>query len=151
FAPHTFDLILAADVLHATRDLRETIGRVKHLLASDGLLVAVEQIRSDRFLDLVFGLLKDWWRFEDVALRGNHPWLSREGWERLLPEEQFTEMATLTDVAGRQPCQGVLVARGPKVAEFVPRADVALTPVNGRWLVLADRGGVGEHLATTLQ
>ena len=153
FSPHTFDLILAADVLHATRDLRETIGRVKRLLASDGLLVALEQTRSDRFLDLVFGLLKDWWRFEDVALRGNHPWLSRDGWDRLLREEQFKEIAILTDVSDhRRSCQAVFVARGPSVAELARGPESVTTPaMNGRWLVFADRGGVGERLASTLR
>src|SRR6185503_17311943 len=37
-----FDLIVAANVLHATRDLRRTLGHVRGLLAADGLLVLLE-------------------------------------------------------------------------------------------------------------
>ena len=166
FAPHSFDLILAADALHATRDLRESLGNVKRLLSSEGLLVVMELIRASRVLDLIFGLLKDWWRFEDVALRqGLHPWLSRTGWERLLAETGFGEVAVLSDAAeGADPFQAVFVARGPRVDAAAARPAVAAAPVASdgqtagnaqpvvaRWLILADRGGVGDRLAMSLR
>ncbi len=36
FDAHSFDLIIASDVLHATQDLRKTLDRVKQLLGSGG-------------------------------------------------------------------------------------------------------------------
>ena len=42
FAEHSFDLILAANVLHATRDLGKTFSNVRQLLASEGMLVLLE-------------------------------------------------------------------------------------------------------------
>jgi microcystin synthetase protein McyG len=39
FAPHTFDVVVAANVLHATADLATSLGHVKRLLAPHGMLV----------------------------------------------------------------------------------------------------------------
>ena len=36
FDPHSFDVIIASDVLHATSDLRQTLERIKQLLGSGG-------------------------------------------------------------------------------------------------------------------
>ncbi|MCC5623981.1 type I polyketide synthase, partial [Nostoc sp. CHAB 5715] len=41
FDAHSFDLILASDVLHATRNLKQTLENVKQILASEGLLVVL--------------------------------------------------------------------------------------------------------------
>ncbi|MBW4677722.1 MAG: class I SAM-dependent methyltransferase [Desmonostoc geniculatum HA4340-LM1] len=73
FQPHSFDLILVSDALHATHDLRQTLKNVKQLLASGGLLVLLELTADDYWQDLVFGLLNDWWLFTDVQLRRSHP------------------------------------------------------------------------------
>src|SRR5262249_25468803 len=54
---HGFDIILAANVLHATADLRETLGHLKRLLAPSGLLVLVEGTQRQHWADLTFGLL----------------------------------------------------------------------------------------------
>ena len=45
FDPHSFDVIIASDVLHATSDLRQTLERIKQLLGSGGTLVIVELTR----------------------------------------------------------------------------------------------------------
>ncbi len=45
FDAHSFDLIVASDVLHATKDLRQTLDRVKQLLGSGGTLVLLEMTR----------------------------------------------------------------------------------------------------------
>ena len=63
FGRHGADVVLAANVLHATRDLSETLGHCRKLLAPSGLLVLVEGTEARGFLDLTFGLLPGWWRF----------------------------------------------------------------------------------------
>ena len=154
FAPHSFDLVLAADVLHATGDLRATLGHVRQLVASDGLLVLLELIRPSRYLDLIFGLLKDWWRLEDPAVRGgDHPWVSRAGWEGLLREAGFGDVTSLSDVrASGEPFQAVFVARGARVQPAVAHDEPPSEPAAAaRWLILADRGGVGQRVAESLE
>ena len=47
-----FDVVIAANVLHATRDLRETFRHVRRLLAPQGLLVLLEILERQRWVDL---------------------------------------------------------------------------------------------------
>src|SRR5690606_29499108 len=49
FAPHTFDLVIAANVLHATRDLRRTVMSVRELLRPGGVLLLLEGTRALRW------------------------------------------------------------------------------------------------------
>ena len=137
---HGYDLVLAANVLHATADVRRTLGHVRQLLAPLGLLVLLEATRPQRWVDLIFGLLEGWWKFTDNALRPSHPLLPASAWQRLLHDEGFVESACLPadDAAG----QAIVVARGPTTA--LP------TAVKGRWLLLADQGGSGRQLADHL-
>ena len=58
-AGQQFDVIVAANVLHATQDLRETLQHVKQLLAPGGLLVLLEGTGPQRWVDITFGLT-DW-------------------------------------------------------------------------------------------
>ncbi len=46
FESHAYDLIIAANVLHATRDLRETLTHCRELLAPSGQLMALENMRG---------------------------------------------------------------------------------------------------------
>jgi amino acid adenylation domain-containing protein len=133
FAGDEFDLILAANVLHATRDLRDSLGHVKQLLAAEGLLVLLESTERRRWVDLIFGLTDGWWRFEDDELRPSHPLLSRSQWCDLLTTCGFAEVEAL-------PGGELILARAP-VQE---QADA------GTWLVLADRTGLGAALAECL-
>jgi acyl transferase domain-containing protein/acyl carrier protein len=142
FAPGSFDMIIAANVLHATRDLRETLGHVRRLLAPAGLLFVLEGTEPRRWVDLIFGLTEGWWRFTDVDLRARHPLLSRQRWIDLLAEMDFGEAAALpVGAAQRATCwahQAVLVARAKgaveaalhEVVEPPPRARAAGTVAN---------------------
>ena len=77
---HQFDLILAANVLHATPDLRETLRHVRQMLAPRGLLLLLEGTSPQRWVDLIFGLTEGWWLFSDLELRPSHPLVSRRRW-----------------------------------------------------------------------
>ncbi|MDE0191794.1 MAG: polyketide synthase dehydratase domain-containing protein, partial [Gammaproteobacteria bacterium] len=65
FDAHGYDLLIASNVLHATRYLNETLGHCGDLLAPSGHLVALENLRGQGWLDLTFGQLDGWWRFAD--------------------------------------------------------------------------------------
>ncbi|MDE2844799.1 MAG: acyltransferase domain-containing protein, partial [Chloroflexota bacterium] len=62
FDSHGYDLLIASNVLHATRRLDETLGHCKALLAPSGHLVALENLRGLGWMDLTFGQLDGWWR-----------------------------------------------------------------------------------------
>jgi len=137
FAGRQFDVILAANVLHATADLRQTLQHVKSLLASQGLLLLLEGTVQQRWIDLIFGMTEGWWRFRDHDLRPAHPLLSEFQWQDLLAQSGFEQTAVLAEVDGLHK-QALLLARGPRVKS------------EASWLIFADTGGVGRQLAEYL-
>src|SRR6185295_6467671 len=82
-ADASFDVILAANVVHATRDLRVTLQRLRDLLAPGGQLLMLEVAGFERWIDISFGLTDGWWGFADTALRADYPLLSRPAWLEL--------------------------------------------------------------------
>ncbi|WP_456303956.1 SDR family NAD(P)-dependent oxidoreductase [Falsiroseomonas stagni] len=119
-----FDLVIAANVLHATRDLEAALRHVARVLAPDGRLLLLETdpegLPGDPtpggWVDLVFGLTEGWWRFADPALRHDHPLLSRPAWLALLARLGL-EATAIPDLPGNT----LLVAR--PAAEAVTLAD----------------------------
>lgn len=89
FAPGEFDLIVGANVLHATPDVRRSLRHLRQILHRDGHLILVETVRPNRFADCTVGLLDGWWAFRDTDLRKDYPLLDSEQWRSLLREEGF--------------------------------------------------------------
>ncbi len=108
FEEHACDLLIAANVLHATRDLGATLTRCRRLLAPSGLLVAAELTAAESWLDLTFGLLPGWWRFED-RYRPDYPLAPTRVWRRALAEAGFPESA----FSGGEGGPAIVLARGP--------------------------------------
>ncbi len=149
FTPHHYDLIVAANVLHATSDLRQTLQQVKQLLAPSGILVLVEDTAPVRWGDLTFGLTEGWWKFSDSELRPDYPLISASQWQELLQEVGFKQAASvslndvdLPDKIGNLLQTAVIVAQ----AEALPQSAI---PKN--WLLMADSQGVGQQLGELLR
>lgn len=91
-----FDLVVAANVLHATKNLQQTLNNVNNLLTDKGQLLLLEATTALNWLDLVFGLMPGWWRFDNKeqvnnkSLRPNHPLLGIEQWQTVLTGMGFT-------------------------------------------------------------
>ena len=111
---HRADVVLAANVLHATRDLGESLSHCRRLLAPSGLLVLLEGMEGRGWLDLTFGLLPGWWRFEDIY-RTDHALVGPGVWRRALSDAGYGEVAIVGaagDPGGEEEAgAGVLVAR----------------------------------------
>jgi len=111
--PGSFDMVLASNVLHATRNLRRTLGHVKSLLHGGGLVVLNELTLRQDYATLTFGLTDGWWASEDGELRLAHsPLLGVPDWKTLLEEEGFTSVHTFGR-PGTNPealPQGIIVA-----------------------------------------
>ncbi|KAF6583001.1 non-ribosomal peptide synthetase [Paenibacillus sp. EKM211P] len=84
FLPDSFDLILATNVLHATRSLEQTCQHIKEVLKTNGLLVINEITYFQNFSTLTFGLTDGWWNFEDQYRVKNSPLLSADAWKEVL-------------------------------------------------------------------
>ena len=152
FEPGTFDVVLASDVLHATRDIRQTLAHVRSLMAPGGLFAAIEIPEATRWPNIVFGLTEGWWRFDD-GVRKDQPAIAADAWKRLLAACGFDDVNALAvpNLADNEQ-QVLLLARRP--AEAAAPATVAAEspgPVFERpWLMLADRGGFADRLKTQL-
>ncbi|MFB1483786.1 type I polyketide synthase [Corallococcus sp. RDP092CA] len=142
-----YDLVLASNVLHATRDLRESLRHVRTLLSPGGLLVALEATEPTRWIDLTFGLTGGWNGFVDTDLRSRHPLLSSEQWCKVLRECGFSEAAALPlEHEGL----AVLSRQAALLARADARVDSTVTP-RRRWLLLVEEGPLGENLAARLR
>ena len=110
-----FDVVLAASVLHTTRDLEKTLQHVRSLLAPNGLLILIEETKFHRSFDLHLGLQQGFDVFEDEKLRTEHALLSREQWQNLLAANEFEESIVLNQPGYVADFIGldVLIARGP--------------------------------------
>ena len=141
FAAHGFDLVIAAQVLHATRDLSESLDHCRRLLAPSGGLVLLEGLRRQAWLDLTFGLLEGWWRFAD-AWRRDGALVDATVWTQALAGSGFGEVEVLPagfDDADRA-VQGVVLARAPETVSEPP----------GLWVVAAERSEAAQGLAAML-
>lgn len=152
FSADSFDLVVAANVLHATQFMADTAAHCRQLLAPAGLLLLLEGVAPQRWLDLIFGLTDGWWRFKDTDLRPEHPLLSPAAWQALLQRSGFSDCIALSPDQrdGAVPLhQAVLVAAKAETAGSTAAQRTAL--IGQRWLILADRSGCGEALAERLQ
>ncbi len=142
YTPHGYDLLIASNVLHATRYLSETLGHCRQLLAPSGQLVMLENLRGQGWLDLTFGQLDGWWRFAD-DYRPHHALASPDVWRQAFADAGFGETGVLgpdeSDAAAR-PDRGVILARGP----------VKVQEAAGVWLLAADEAGAADDLAREL-
>jgi acyl transferase domain-containing protein/ubiquinone/menaquinone biosynthesis C-methylase UbiE/acyl carrier protein len=148
FQAGQFDVVVAANVLHATRDLRQTLENVRTLLRQNGLLILLEGTSRVRWVDLIFGLTEGWWRFSDSDLRPSYPLLTIPAWESLLGQVGFADIA---------PVSPFLTSLNKDTAEsalIIARAVAGHTEErrgNPPWVICADRHGVGKALAERLR
>ncbi|KAJ5762471.1 polyketide synthase [Penicillium nucicola] len=106
YSPHTFDLVIASNVLHATPLLKKTLQNIRKLLTSSGHLLLHElssgklisyillkqslmrQLET-RNVDYIMGTLPGWWVGEEDG-RVDRPYISPERWSLELQAAGFT-------------------------------------------------------------
>ncbi|RIK32672.1 MAG: short-chain dehydrogenase [Anaerolineae bacterium] len=144
FDPHSFDLVIAANVLHATPDLMQTLENIKILLAPQGELILYEAAGKQRFSDLTVGMTEGWWAFTDKALRPSYALLAQDQWCKLLAESGFVDAVAFPgrEQDGILSQQAVIVGRAPASAQKIE--------TEHPWLIFADEHGVGNQLAAAL-
>jgi polyketide synthase PksM len=85
-----YDLVIAANVLHATPNIRQTLRNTKAILKNEGVLLLNEISIWSLFTHQTFGLLEGWWLNEDTAVRiAGSPGITPEKWKQVLTEEGF--------------------------------------------------------------
>ena len=142
FDERDFDLIVAANVIHATPNLDQSLDTIHQLLAQNGMFVLLEGLQARLWVDLIFGLTTGWWSFTDQRLQQNYPLLDEQGWRQQLSGSGFEQTACITpklDATQRLCQQSVIISRPG-------RKETAST----YWLILCDQSGLAEQTAKHL-
>jgi acyl transferase domain-containing protein len=143
-----FDIVVAANVVHATRDIAASLRAIKSVLAPEGLLLLLESTARQDWWDIVFGLTDGWWRFSDEALRRDHALLDAVAWAGALSDNGFARPASVAvDERARQ---SIILARARPEATLLtvhdgvdgPARDLALDLV----AILREQGREGRAL-----
>ncbi|HEX4713359.1 MAG TPA: SDR family NAD(P)-dependent oxidoreductase, partial [Ktedonobacteraceae bacterium] len=125
FTVGSYDVVVAANVLHATRAIRRTVRQTKTLLKKNGLLLLNELSATSVFAHLSFGLLEGWWLAKDRPLRfEDSPGLAPELWEQVLSAEGFKSIEVPAEAAHRLG-QQIVVATSDGVVQ-VERETVSM-------------------------
>jgi polyketide synthase PksN len=124
-AAGTFDIAIATNVLHATRNIQNTLSNVRDTLKPEGLLFLNELSDNVLFSHLTFGLLEGWWRYDDQDCRiPGSPGLYPQQWKQALERAQFPHVhfpATVAHPLGQQ----VIVAQQVSVTSWPEQRTVA--------------------------
>jgi acyl transferase domain-containing protein/SAM-dependent methyltransferase len=83
-----FDLIVAANAVHASADLPATLAWLRRLLAPGGALMLIESTTDFAWFDMTTGLIEGWQHFTDPARR-DQPLLTDAEWAGALTEAGF--------------------------------------------------------------
>jgi len=151
FNLNSFDIIIASDVIHATRDLSVSLGNVQKLLASEGILMMLEVTNSPVYLDFIFGMTEGWWLFEDSAIRTDHATMPPEKWKAVLENTNYSEVACYSDFEKNDSsCQSIILARARKLDISEKEEEIKAKVEEASWLVFADEKGISVKIASKL-
>ncbi|KAJ5548829.1 hypothetical protein N7513_006063 [Penicillium frequentans] len=85
----SYDVIIACQVLHATKCMETTMKNVRSLLKPEGKLLMMESTKNQVDMQLTFGPLPGWWLSEEEE-RKLSPILSAPSWDRVLKAAGFS-------------------------------------------------------------
>lgn len=123
------DVVIASNVLHATRNIASTLKRVRSLLNMEGALFLLEITRDQDFNTLIFGLTGGWWLFNDEEHRlPGTPVLSAASWQRCLSDNGFQEVRPVRLVSAwndelDEPFQHIILAKSDARVTVKPDKD----------------------------
>ncbi|MEH2447430.1 MAG: SDR family NAD(P)-dependent oxidoreductase [Nostoc sp.] len=96
YESHSFDVVVAVNVLHVTQNIGKTLEYVRSLLAPEGLLLIQEITQPQLDFDMIDGLLMN--PLEDEQRSSDNPFLSKEQWQEALRNHGFVEVAAFSEI-----------------------------------------------------
>ncbi|MBC6430915.1 SDR family oxidoreductase [Nostoc sp. HG1] len=118
YTPHSFDVIVAVNVLHIAQNLGEALEHIRSLLAPGGFLFLWEVTQPQLNFDITDALLMN--PLEDKERSRGNPFLSAQQWQAALKAHGFSEVEAFsqTEAFGEQ----ILMAKATKNQEDAPAA-----------------------------
>lgn len=96
FTKNSYNIVIASNVVHATKNIENTLGNIYDLLNNKGIIVLNESIQRLDYSTLTFGLTDGWWLFEDEENRIEFsPILSNEKWSNVLKKSSFSNQISI--------------------------------------------------------
>lgn len=129
FSPGYFDIIFGADVIHATKDLTDSVCNLRQLLRPKGILCLIEGAKQNH-ITCIFGLLDGYWRFVDTSVRQHHPLVSGETWKNICLSSGFDKALA---IACSEDFYTFVLARASEVESKIQRSITHST--SGKWLI----------------
>ncbi|KAK6956533.1 hypothetical protein Daesc_001811 [Daldinia eschscholtzii] len=139
----SYDLILAANVVHATPVIKESLKNIKSLLKPDGMLVLTELLPSLRTANYAFGHFSGWWLGE-ADDRPITPLVPVERWDEELKVAGFTGVDSVVFDDEEPYSQILTIVSRPQTKEAPPVKKITL-------LCEDEKSGVANTLRTSLQ
>ncbi|MEA5554859.1 type I polyketide synthase [Nodularia spumigena] len=146
FLSGSFDIIIAANVLHATAEIDKTLQHVHSLIAPNGLLILLESTGARRWIDLTFGLTEGWWLCTNDPHRNGYPLLNTKHWQNLLTAHGFAQTNIIEPT---HPDTRNLLKQSVIIAKSHLSPLCASAPV--REIIFADTKGIAQNLITPFQ
>jgi acyl transferase domain-containing protein/thioesterase domain-containing protein/ubiquinone/menaquinone biosynthesis C-methylase UbiE len=178
YKSHSFDIVIAAQVLHATKNLGQTLEHVRSLLAPEGVLMLGEPAVSNRlYFDVYLPIMQPF--EESDELRSHYPFLTTEQWYKALRKYGFVEAESFpqtdalddrifiakTSVTASAFTEKVqpetILKKRPDIADwfYVPLWKHAILSISSEsptsfqqcWLVFVDEYGLGAKIVQQLE
>ncbi|XP_014551027.1 hypothetical protein COCVIDRAFT_113947 [Bipolaris victoriae FI3] len=105
----SYDLVVAANVLHATPDLVQTMKNCRSLLRPGGRLFMLELCSEAKWVNYIMGTLPGWWLGEADG-RPNEPYIQGEQWNVILRKAGFGNMTAIMDQKSPYQLDNIIVA-----------------------------------------
>lgn len=94
FEASSYDVVLAANVLHATPSLHKTLTNLQLVLKPGGFVIITELCCTKASPGFIFGTVPGWWAGRDDG-REWEPFVSVDQWDAVLKEAGFTGVDTV--------------------------------------------------------
>ncbi|GLA95297.1 type I Iterative Polyketide synthase (PKS) [Aspergillus tubingensis] len=148
FEKEAFDLVIASNVLHATKDLELTLGNTRQLLKPGGKLILIEGTSPNLLrTSFIFGCLPGWW-LSTESYREWGPLVPVDRWNKLLQDSQFTGAEFLIDGPDRENSLSSAVI---STARPLVRSNSDMMPTSSDILILRkESSGLQQSLATSI-
>ena len=96
FSEHSYDMLIASNVLHATRSLEETLKNARKLLRPGGFLILFEITNNEPLrIGFMFSGIPGWWVGGDDN-RVHSPLVSQKTWDSTFRKTGFSGIDTAT-------------------------------------------------------